>query len=345
MDAGAVGPGAPGRLMSAASACAVPPVPAAAGGVLPSGRRCSIIFHHAGLAWPRQTVALVLFNRGGDGAGGGVPAALFGYDVVTRLGEGAASVIYAAKSRRDGVWYALKHLVVRSAYDGRYVEQLEQELAVSRRLGHPALRRCYELKKRRNVFLRVTEAALVMELVEGVPLDQQRPQPLRVVMGYFRQAAEALGALHYLRYVHCDVKPNNILVCPDGRIKLIDFGHACRSGTVKRRIQGTPDFIAPEQVTRGAVTVRTDVFSFGATLYWALSGQRIATLYTVGRSQREVVAECRFPSPRQINEAVPQALSDLVMDCVRLEPARRPADMDEVIRRMEQAVPNVSGGL
>lgn len=296
----------------------------------------------AAVEWSNVAVPQVLFRREQDRAGG-MPASLFGYEVIERLGEGAASVIYAVRNRRDGSRYALKHLILRSERDTRYLEQFRQELAVSRQFRHPALRRCYEMKTRRTVLLRPREAALVMEFVEGTPLDQQQPQSFRVIMRYFMQVAAALAALHYLKYVHCDVKPNNILVCPGGSIKLIDFGHACRSGTVKKRIQGTPDFIAPEQVKLEPVTVRTDVFSFGATLYWALSGQRIPTLYTVGRSQREVVAECRFPSPRQINDAVPQALSDLIMECLRLEPLRRPADMEEVIRRLEAVAPGAGG--
>ena len=70
---------------------------------------------------------------------------------------------------------------------------------------------------------------------------------------------------------------------PTGEVKVIDFGQSCRIGTVKERIQGTPDYIAPEQVARRPITSQTDVFNLGATLYWALTGQDIPTLYTVNK--------------------------------------------------------------
>ena len=79
--------------------------------------------------------------------------------------------------------------------------------------------------------------------------------------------------MHQMGYVHCDIKPNNILRNDKGEVKVIDFGQSCKIGTVKERIQGTPDYIAPEQVARRPITVQTDVFNLGATLYWALTGK------------------------------------------------------------------------
>src|SRR5438874_723030 len=79
----------------------------------------------------------------------------------------------------------------------------------------------------------------------------ERSQALAALM----EAGHALSAVHYLLYVHADFKPNNILVQADGKIRLIDFGQACRSGTIKERVQGTPDFIAPEQVKLEPVTI------------------------------------------------------------------------------------------
>ena len=82
-------------------------------------------------------------------------------------------------------------------------------------------------------------------------------------------------------------------------MKLIDFGQACQLGTIKTRVQGTPDFIAPEQVRFNAVGVYTDVYNLGATLYWALTGQKVPTLLTVRRRERDVVREQKFPKPHR----------------------------------------------
>jgi eukaryotic-like serine/threonine-protein kinase len=263
-----------------------------------------------------------------------IPKKVFGYDVIEKLGEGAGSTIYAVSDPSSGQLYALKHVIRNNEKDIRHVEQLENEFNVSRLFRHPALRKYHDLKISKSLFRRVTEAALVMELVDGVPLDKQKPKDLPTILDIFTQTAVALAALHYLLYVHCDLKPSNILTQADGKVKLIDFGQACKSGTVKERIQGTPDFIAPEQVKLKPVTVQTDVYNFGATLYWALAGQRVPTLYTVKKAERDVVIEGKFPSPRERNPDVPKEVSDLVMQCVRVEIGRRPRDMNEILQRL-----------
>jgi len=141
--------------------------------------------------------------------------------------------------------------------------------------------------------------------------------------------------MHASGFIHCDLKPNNILICSDGTIKLIDLGQACPALTVKQRIQGTPDFIAPEQVKREPVTVRTDVFNFGATLYWALCGKALPTLFTIKRGENSFLLDQAIPSPHEVNPAIPEALSNLVMECVRTNPAKRPAGMTDISRRLE----------
>ena len=134
--------------------------------------------------------------------------------------------------------------------------------------------------------------------------------------------------------MHCDLKPNNILVNAEGEAKIIDFGQACRIGTVKERIQGTPDFIAPEQVRREAVTAKTDVFNFGATLYASLTGRNIPTLYTVKKADNSFLVDEAISSPRKIDTEIPEQISNLVMECIRTSPSRRP-EMAELIRRLE----------
>jgi eukaryotic-like serine/threonine-protein kinase len=263
------------------------------------------------------------------------PAKLFGYDVLGRLGEGAASVIYAVSEPKTGQVYALKHVIRRSEKDDRFIAQVENEYEVSQGFKHPALRRSVALKLNRTFLRKIVDAGLVMELVDGTPLDQQLPEDIGQVVNVFKQAAGALGALHYLRFVHCDFKPHNIMVLGDGSIKLVDFGQAAPIGTVKERVQGTPDFIAPEQVKRRTVTERTDIYSFGASLYWALTGKRVPTLFTVEKQERKLLVDQAFSSPAQLRPEIGDALSRLVMECVNVHPQARPATMGEVARRLE----------
>jgi len=265
----------------------------------------------------------------------GMPKKLFGYEVIEYLGEGAGSNIYVVTDRSDGQIYALKHVIRKTDKDDRHIAQLQNEFDVSRLFRHPGLRKYIAVKLKRSLLFQVKEAALLMEHVDGMPLDKQRPTDIPAIVRIFEQTAMALAGLHYLVYVHCDIKPNNILVSADGAVKLIDFGQACKIGTVKQRIQGTADFMAPEQVKLFPVTVQTDVYGFGATLYWTLTGRTVPTLYTVKKSERDIVREGKFPSPREWNPAVPEPLSDLVMECVKASPAWRPSGMEEILKRLK----------
>jgi serine/threonine-protein kinase len=191
------------------------------------------------------------------------------------------------------------------------------------------------MKETKTWLGKVTEAALVMELFDGLPMDVKAPASLMAGVDVFIQAAQGLEALHGAGYVHCDLKPNNILIGPDGAVKVIDFGQACKAGTVKERIQGTPDYIAPEQVKREAVTFRTDVFNFGATMYWAVTGKKIPTLFTLKKDENSFLVHDKIATPRDLNGEVPETLSNLIMECIRTNPLKRPESMGEVTRRLE----------
>jgi serine/threonine-protein kinase len=261
---------------------------------------------------------------------------LLHYDVLERLGEGARSTIYRVRDPSTGRELALKHVVRADQKDIRFIEQMETEFEISRQFTHPNLRRSYDLKLVKTMLLKVSEAFLVMELVDGKPLDVAPPRDMMDIIDTFIAAAQGLRAMHQMGYAHCDIKPNNILRNDRGDVKVIDFGQSCKIGTVKERIQGTPDYIAPEQVARRPISVQTDVFNLGATLYWALTMKVIPTLYTVNKKgENSFLLDTRIDSPQDLNPKIPPAVSNLVMECVSTKPSKRPADMDQFINRLE----------
>jgi serine/threonine-protein kinase len=261
---------------------------------------------------------------------------LLQYDVLERLGEGARSVIYAVSDPATRQVFALKHVIRAEPKDLRFIEQVENEYEISRQFTHPNLRRSYELKLVKTMLVKISEAFLVMEMVDGKPLDVRPPTEMADILDTFIQAAQGLKAMHQMGYAHCDIKPNNILRNDRGQVKVIDFGQGCKIGTVKERIQGTPDYIAPEQVNRKPIDQRTDVFNLGATLYWNLTGKHIPTLYTVNKKgENSFLLDTRFDTPLDLNPKVPQAVSNLVMDCIATKREKRPEDMDAVITRLE----------
>ena len=261
---------------------------------------------------------------------------LLHYDVLERLGEGAGSTIYRVRDPQTGRELALKHVVRTDQKDIRFVEQMETEFEISRQFTHPNLRRSYELKIQKTMLVKTAEAFLVMELVDGKPLDVNPPRDMMDTLDTFIGAAQGLRAMHQMGYAHCDIKPNNILRNESGKVKVIDFGQSCKIGTVKERIQGTPDYIAPEQVARRPISVQTDVFNLGATLYWAVTGKVIPTLYTVNKKgDNSFLLDTRIDTPQDLNPKCPPAISNLVMECVSTKPQKRPADMDAMITRLE----------
>ncbi|HUU60245.1 MAG TPA: serine/threonine-protein kinase [Phycisphaerae bacterium] len=255
-----------------------------------------------------------------------------GHQVVQFLGSGARSTIWQIRDRETGGLLALKRVVKRGSRDGRFLEQALNEYEVSRHFDHPVVRRIHRARRIKR-WLALREIQLFMEFCGGATIQEDRPRSVGEILRIFVHVAEALAHINAKGFVHADMKPNNIIVSPDGRVKIIDLGQSCPLGTVKQRIQGTPDFIAPEQVRRLPLDARTDVFNFGAALYWTLTGRAIPTVLPKKSPAGIGKRETTLP-PEQLNDQVPPSLSKLVLDCVESSPPRRPKSMNDVLARL-----------
>ncbi|MFP4105491.1 MAG: serine/threonine-protein kinase [Phycisphaerae bacterium] len=258
--------------------------------------------------------------------------AVSGYHVVQLLGSGARSTIWQVKNRADGEFAALKRVVKRQSTDQRFLEQAFNEYEIGRDLDHPNIRRIYELRRIKKWFA-VKEIHLLMEYCEGHTLQDKRPKDVVTAARIFVKVGEALTYMNSQGIVHADMKPNNIVITPAGEVKVIDLGQSCPVGTVKKRVQGTPDFIAPEQVHRRPLDSRTDVFNFGASLYWTLTGRAIPTILPK-KGAVTLMAEQSLTPPENHNPDVGAPLSKLVMDCVEPQPPHRPKSMKDVLARL-----------
>jgi len=266
-----------------------------------------------------------------------------GFRIIRRLGTGARTTIYLAVDELTQQKVALKRAVLECPADTRIFEQIETEYKIARQIDHPYVRKCYKLIKKRKL-LRTQEMLLTMEMFEGRTLEESPSLSLGDILLIFRMIATALNAMHQQSLVHCDIKPNNILINKEGSIKIIDLGQGCKIGTIKTRIQGTPDYIAPEQVHRKHISHRTDIFNLGATMYWALTGKNVPTLIPqktdIGKRTSELQ---KFKPPHKVYSKIPLEVSKIVMDCVQEKPTDRPASMSEIIARVDVLIRQIFG--
>ena len=265
-----------------------------------------------------------------------------GFTIIKRIGNGARSTIYLATDDQNNTNVALKRIIFERPEDSRIFEQTHTEYKMARRIDHPYVRKCYKLKKIRSMF-KVKEMLLSMELFDGKTLEDSPTLSLVDVLLVFRMVASGLNAIHREGFVHCDIKPNNILLSKSGSIKIIDFGQSCKIGTTKPRIQGTPDYIAPEQVRRKPLGPKTDVFNLGATMYWALTGKNVPTLIPRKKDSLSLVIPRSCPSPHELRKKVPVGVSKLVMDCVKDNPAERPRNMMTVVSKLDLMIHSILG--
>jgi serine/threonine-protein kinase len=164
----------------------------------------------------------------------------------------------------------------------------------------------------------------------------QQTEPSRALLSVAK-AAEGLRAIHRMGYVHADMNPKNILLSKTGEVKLIDYGQSCKIGTAKKRVQGTLDYISPEQLLKAPLDPRTDVFTLGACMYWAVTRRTIGNPSLQAKGERRIGSRDIAP-PDELNGLVSESLSDLIMKCLEENPSDRPRNIDEVVGDLHQEV-------
>jgi eukaryotic-like serine/threonine-protein kinase len=262
-----------------------------------------------------------------------------GFRILGELGRGAASIIYLAKdTKTDHIW-ALKHVAKLEPKDQRFLDQAEAEADINRQLAHPKIRKIDRVvRKRAGLLSGVTDLYIVMELVDGEALDRRPPRTFEEAVSIFEQSADALAYMHERGFVHADMKPNNIVVTSDGEVKIIDLGQSCKVGTVKERIQGTPDYIAPEQVHCRPITGKTDIYNLGATMYFMLTRTKVPTALAGGDSLVSRLDDNLIEKPKpaiSLNQRIHPKLNEIIMQCVEVDSEKRPESMRFVADRLQ----------
>jgi eukaryotic-like serine/threonine-protein kinase len=246
------------------------------------------------------------------------------YRVVNQLGTGAGSTILLISDKtQGGKRYALKVVRKQDEDDEVYVQQALTEFEAGKKLNHPAIAKVYDCRLKRAWF-KVKGVELLLEYVEGKTLDEIEAPQLGQLVLIFCQVASALAHMHRREVYHGDLKPANIMLTKTGQVKLIDFGTAWVRGQEKNRVQGTPQYIAPEQASERVVDKRTDVYNFGATMYRMFTGRYAQQGIPKPGEDRKLAP------PSKVNSRIPASLNELIVACLALDPARRPPGMFEV---------------
>jgi len=247
------------------------------------------------------------------------------YVLTERLGEGGMGEVYAARDPELNRAVAVKLLagwMSPSAGPASHVDRLIGEAKAASSLNHPNIVTIYE------VLRTPSRLAIVMELVEGVALRQLCGSPLPVdrLLHLGEQVARALGAAHARGIVHCDIKPENLMVRHDGFVKVLDFGLArdlssITSGSILPG--GTLRYMSPEQSRGESPSAASDVFSLGIVLYELATGMHPFESRSVFDGLK-ALNQSEPAAPSSLNSFVPKHLDTLILDMLAKDPRLRP---------------------
>ena len=250
------------------------------------------------------------------------------YEVKELLGTGGMGVVYRAFDRELQEPVAIKTLRPEAlGGDGVALERFKQEIRLARKITHRNVVRTYDLGEIGGTYY------LTMEYVEGTPLKQlitaRGPLPVAVTLTIGKQLCRALEVAHEQGVIHRDIKPQNIVVEPNGFLKVMDFGIARLANRPREKgltqegmSIGTPDYMSPEQLSGMELDVGSDLYSTGVVLFECLTRRvpfEAATVYAlIARHLEE-----QPPDPRSFNSEIPDALAQVILTAMAKEPADR----------------------
>ena len=252
------------------------------------------------------------------------------YRIERKLGAGGMADVYLAEDQELGRRVAIKILDDRHASDDQFVERFRREAKNAAGLNHPNIVSIYDRGEAEGTYY------IAMEFLDGRSLKElivaRGPAPIKVAIDYTRQILAAVGFAHRHGIVHRDIKPHNVLVGPEGRLKVTDFGIA-RSGasqmTEVGSIIGTAQYLSPEQARGAPVDQTSDLYSVGVVLFEMLTGQVPFTGDTPLEIAMKHLSEVPKP-PSELRPEVPHDLDSVVLRALAKDPSERYQGADEM---------------
>ncbi len=264
------------------------------------------------------------------------------YEIIAKIGSGGMADVYKAKDHVLNRLVAIKVLKQEYSTDATFVKKFRVEAQSAAGLSHPNIVSVYDVGEDDGVYF------IVMELVQGITLknyiDMKGKLDIREALNISVQIASGLSAAHDNRIIHRDIKPQNIIMSRDGKVKVTDFGIAkvADSTTVTTTAAGTVHYISPEQARGGYSDEKSDIYSLGITMYEMLTG-RVPFEGETNVAVALMHIQSEMVPPRKLEPSIPISFEKIILKCTQKKPERRYASARELIADLRKVLTHPDG--
>ncbi len=264
------------------------------------------------------------------------------YEILEKIGTGGMSDVYKAKDHKLNRSVAVKVLKQEFGENANFVSKFRIEAQAAAGLMHPNIVNVYDVGEEGGIHY------IVMELVEGITLKKYIEKKARLsvkeAVSIAIQVSMGIEAAHNHHIIHRDIKPQNIIISKEGKVKVTDFGiaKAATSNTITSNVMGSVHYTSPEQARGGYSDEKSDIYSLGITMFEMLTGRvPFNGETTVAIAIKHIQEE--MPSPREYVSEIPVSVEQIVCKCCQKSPDRRYQSMGELIADLKQSLIDPDG--
>ena len=261
------------------------------------------------------------------------------YEILEKIGTGGMSDVYKAKDHKLNRFVAVKVLKQEFSENANFVSKFRIEAQAAAGLMHSNIVNVYDVGEDNGIYY------IVMELVEGITLKKYIEKKARLsykeAVSIAIQVSMGIEAAHNNHIIHRDIKPQNIIISKDGKVKVTDFGiaKAATSNTITSNVMGSVHYTSPEQARGGYSDEKSDIYSLGITLFEMLTGRvPFNGETTVAIAIKHIQEE--MPSPAEYVSEIPGSVESIVLKCCQKSPDRRYQNIQDLIADLKQSLMN-----
>lgn len=259
------------------------------------------------------------------------------YEILDKIGTGGMSDVYKAKDHKLNRFVAVKVLKQEFSENTNFVSKFRVEAQAAAGLMHPNIVNVYDVGEEEGIYY------IVMELVEGITLknyiEKKSRLSIKEAISIAIQVSMGIEAAHNNHIIHRDIKPQNIIISKDGKVKVTDFGiaKAATSNTITSNVMGSVHYTSPEQARGGFSDEKSDIYSLGCTMFEMLTGHvPFDGETTVAIAIKHIQEE--MPSPREYVSEIPVCVEKIIFKCTQKSPDRRYQNMGELIVDLKKSL-------